>query len=163
EVGDDRGDARRGRIAQRAEEEQQSAELVVGARGSVGVERLDHIDVGSAHAFERPRLVLAILEHALLVRREGDAEATRHALADIAAFDAVYRVDLAVRQAQYLGSTGSIGGNLIAIRGMAFGPDGTLYAASDNQKTLVTLAPNAAAHVVGSLGLAGQGRGQFDL
>ena len=45
---------------------------------AIAVQRGEHIGVGAAHAPERARLVLAVLEHALLVRRERMRERRRH-------------------------------------------------------------------------------------
>ena len=67
EVGDDRGDPRRAVLLAGGDEEQQLDQLVVG-RGAVAAgEAVDDVDVLAAHADERTRLVLAVLEVALLV------------------------------------------------------------------------------------------------
>jgi len=82
EVGHDRGDARRGGVLQRTDEKQQPAQLVVGALVRAAVERLHHVAVAAAHALQRSRLVLAVLEIALLVRAELGAELRRDALGE---------------------------------------------------------------------------------
>src|SRR5262245_51876600 len=70
--------------------------------------------------------------------------------------DAVYKVDLAVRQATYLGETGFYGGLPVAVEGLAYGPDGKLYAATDNLKSLFRVAPQTAvSSYVGALSIAG--------
>lgn len=70
--------------------------------------------------------------------------------------DQVYRVDLATRQATYLGATGFYGGIPIAVEGLAYGPDGKLYGATDNLKSLFKVAPQSAAgSFVGPLGING--------
>src|SRR5690606_25493046 len=82
EVGHDRGDARRGGVLQRTDEEQQPAQLVVGALIRAAVERLHDVAVAAAHALQRSGLVLAVLEIALLVRAELGAELRHDALGE---------------------------------------------------------------------------------
>ncbi|MEO8670336.1 MAG: hypothetical protein ABI411_03410 [Tahibacter sp.] len=76
-----------------------------------------------------------------------------------AVFDSIYSVDLATHKAVRLGETGSFGNQFIAIEGMAYAPDGTLYGISDNLKSLVRINPTTgAATMVGGLGLSGTGQ-----
>ena len=75
------------------------------------------------------------------------------------AFDGAYRVDLGNRQATELGLTGQYASQLIAVEGMAYAPDGRLFAVSDNLKALFRIDPNSgAATFVGPLGLSGEGQ-----
>jgi hypothetical protein len=70
--------------------------------------------------------------------------------------DAVYSVDLATRQATHLGDTGFYGGLPVAVEGLAYGPDGKLYAATDNLKSLFRVTPQtAASSYVGALAISG--------
>ncbi|MEZ5462676.1 hypothetical protein [Dokdonella sp.] len=80
------------------------------------------------------------------------------------AYDELYRIDLATRQATYVGSAGSYAGiPLAALTGLTYGPGNELYAVAGTQKALVRINPGSAATTfVGSFGLAGQGQGQFD-
>ena len=74
------------------------------------------------------------------------------------AFDGAYRVDLGARSATELGLTGQYASQLIAVEGMAYAPDGKLFAVSDNLKALFRLDPvTGAASFVGPLGLSGEG------
>lgn len=74
--------------------------------------------------------------------------------------DAIYRVDLATRQASYLGATGYYGGIPVAVEGLAYGPDGNLYGTADNLKSLFRLATqNATSSFVGALALDGVASG----
>ena len=67
-------------IFQRADEEQQPAELVVGALVRAAVKAVDHVDVGAGNGIEWSCLVLAVFEIPLFMR----AERMRQQLADIA-------------------------------------------------------------------------------
>ena len=84
EVGNNRGHARGRGIAQGAEEKQQPYQLVVDTLAGVRMERLDDEDIAVAHADERTRFVLAVLELALLVRLQGEPEVSGHAFAEFA-------------------------------------------------------------------------------
>lgn len=90
------------------------------------------------------------------------------ALADPVGFgswdDALYKVDLANGHITEIGKFGSTGGVAITdVEGLAFAPDGTLYGVSDGVETLIKISTSSGrATVVGSLGLAGQGTGQFN-
>jgi hypothetical protein len=70
EIGNDGRDARRVGVAQRTQEEQQPAQLVVDAVRGVAVERFDDVDVAPAHAGERSGSVLAPPRTRALVRHE---------------------------------------------------------------------------------------------
>ena len=70
EIGHDRGHAVGPGILEGADEEQEPAQLVIGAGLRAALQALDDIDVGAAHRVERARLMLAILELPLLVSRE---------------------------------------------------------------------------------------------
>lgn len=80
------------------------------------------------------------------------------------AYDELYQIDLATRQATYVGRAGNYAGSpLAALTGLAYGPANELYAVAGTQKALVKISTgNGAASFVGSFGLAGQGQGQFD-
>jgi streptogramin lyase len=80
------------------------------------------------------------------------------------AFDTLYRIDLDTRVATSLGSAGrSAGTPIVNISGLATSSDGTLYAVAGGLKLLLRLDPTSGAGTaIGSLGLAGQGSGQFD-
>lgn len=74
------------------------------------------------------------------------------------AYDQIYRIDLASRTATLAGDTGSYAGRPIVMKGIAYAPNGSLLASSDNTKSLFRLDfLGSPASVVGSLGLAGQG------
>lgn len=75
------------------------------------------------------------------------------------AFDTLYKIDVASRQATELGRSGSYHGQLIGnISGLTTTTDGTLYAAAGGVKMLVKVdAGNGSANIVGSFGLDGQG------
>ncbi|HJU38806.1 MAG TPA: hypothetical protein VJ724_04480 [Tahibacter sp.] len=76
----------------------------------------------------------------------------------VSAYDQIYSVDLATRQATLVGDNGRRGGQPIVFKGLAYAPSGALYGASDNLKALFRLdAPGASTNFVGNLGLAGQG------
>jgi hypothetical protein len=78
----------------------------------------------------------------------------------VANVDAIYSVDLATRQAVHVGDTGFYGGLPVAVEGLAYGPDGKLYAATDNLKSLFRVAPQtAASSFVGSLAISGVSTG----
>ena len=79
-------------------------------------------------------------------------------------FEEFYRIDLADRRAHLIGKSGMVGGQFInRVTGLSYGPDGSIYAVSDSLKALVRIDPaSGAAQVVGSLGLSGQGVGQYD-
>ena len=79
----DRRDASGARVLERPDEEQQPAELVVGAFGRSAVKALDDVDIGAADGIERAHLVLAVLECALLMRGELLPERQRDGLAKI--------------------------------------------------------------------------------
>lgn len=82
----------------------------------------------------------------------------------VAAYDQIYRLDLATRQAILVGDNGRYGSQPIVFKGLAYAPNGVLYGASDNVKGLFRLdAPGAATNFVGSFGLGGQGdQANFD-
>jgi hypothetical protein len=85
--------------------------------------------------------------------------AVRAATAYGEAFNELYRIDLGSGDADAIGDAGYVGRDPITdITGLAYGPDGRLYAVSDTLKSLLTLdTSSGSASVVGSLGLAGQG------
>lgn len=84
--------------------------------------------------------------------------ATAQSVAYAPAYDQVYRVDLNTRRATLVGQTGSFAGRPVVLKGMAYAPNGVLYASSDNTKSLFRLDfLGSSPTVVGSLGLAGQG------
>lgn len=85
-------------------------------------------------------------------------------LAYAEAFDTLYRVDLANGTASRIGSNGRIGRDVVNdVTGLSLSAGGSLYAVSDTLKLLVRLDKDTgAATAVGSLGLAGQGVGQYD-
>ena len=96
---------------------------------------------------------------AALLTLLGSANCWAEPLGVIAAFDGVYRVDLATRQATEIGLTGQYASQLIAVEGMAYSPDGTLYGVADNLKSLFRIDPNnGAASFVGPMGLSGEGQ-----
>src|ERR1019366_8160546 len=70
-------------VLQRPDEEQKSAELVVGAANGPAVQRLDNEDIVAVDALERAGLVLAVLELAFLVRGQRLAEHRRHRRAQL--------------------------------------------------------------------------------
>jgi hypothetical protein len=80
------------------------------------------------------------------------------------AFDTLYRIDFASRQASAIGSAGTYSGQTIGnISGLSTALDGTLYAVAGGFKLLLKIDPSrGAASVISSLGLSGQGSGQFD-
>jgi hypothetical protein len=80
------------------------------------------------------------------------------------AYDELFRVDLATRQATLIGTTGDYAGlPLASLTGLSFGPGNELYAVSGNQKALVKInAASGLASFVGRFGLDGQGQGQFN-
>jgi hypothetical protein len=80
------------------------------------------------------------------------------------ALDTLYRIDLESRTAELIGAAGVFAGTPISsIEGLTYSPDGELFAASDNLKALVKInSTTGAATYIGSMGLAGQGTGQFD-
>jgi hypothetical protein len=77
EIGADGGTGGRG-VLQGADEEQQADQLVVGAHARFAIERVDHVHVAAAHVLQRPCLVLAVLEFALLVAGKRHAERGGH-------------------------------------------------------------------------------------
>jgi len=89
---------------------------------------------------------------------------TAEPFALVAAYDQIYRVDLATRQASLVGDNGRYGSQPIVFKGLAYAPSGALYGASDNIKGLFRLdAPGTSTSFVGSLGLGGQGdQANFD-
>jgi hypothetical protein len=79
------------------------------------------------------------------------------------AFDGVYRVDLATREASLVGEMGLYGTQYIAVEGLTYAPDGKVYGVSDNIKALFRIDPLVAgASFIGSIGLAGQGQPPLD-
>jgi hypothetical protein len=80
------------------------------------------------------------------------------------AFDTLYRIDLAARQATEIGGAGTYSGQTIGnISGLTVATDGSLYAVAGGFKLLLKVDPTGGlGSVVGSLGLSGQGSGQFD-
>jgi uncharacterized protein DUF6923 len=80
------------------------------------------------------------------------------------AFDTLYRLDLDARTATSIGPAGSYGGTTIGnISGLTQASDGTLYAVAGGLKLLLRIdRTRGSATVLGNLGLAGQGSGQFD-
>jgi hypothetical protein len=80
------------------------------------------------------------------------------------AFDTLYRIDLDARQATRLGAAGMYAGQTIGnISGLTTAADGTLYAIAGGFKLLLEVDPTGGlGTVIGSLGLSGQGSGQFD-
>lgn len=80
------------------------------------------------------------------------------------ALDTLYRIDVDAHTAEPIGVAGVFGGTPISsIEGLTYSSDGTLYAASDNLKALLQINPTTgAATYIGSMGLAGEGTGQFD-
>ena len=79
------------------------------------------------------------------------------------AFDTLYRIDLDARTATVIGAAGSYGGVPVAnISGLTTSSDGTQFAVSGALKLFLKIAPaTGISTVVGNLGLAGQGTGQF--
>ncbi len=80
------------------------------------------------------------------------------------AFDALYRIDLGTQNATKIGDNGSIGRDSVNdVTGLSVARNGALYGVSDTLKMLVQLDTNSGkATPIGSLGLAGQGVGQYD-
>jgi hypothetical protein len=72
-VRDDSRDAFGGSVAQRAEEEQEPAELIVHALPVVAIQRLDNEDILAANIYQRSYLMLAVFELSLLVRAQRNA------------------------------------------------------------------------------------------
>jgi len=70
EIGRHRRYPRGARVFERADEEQEAAQLVGGALQGTAMQALDHIGIGPRDRVERARLVLAVLELAFLVGRE---------------------------------------------------------------------------------------------
>ena len=89
---------------------------------------------------------------------------TAEPFAMVAAYDQIYRVDLATRQATLVGDNGRYGSQPIVFKGLAYAPNGALYGASDNIKGLFRLdAPGTVTSYVGPFGLGGQGdQANFD-
>ncbi|MEO7430742.1 MAG: hypothetical protein ABIR62_01585 [Dokdonella sp.] len=79
-------------------------------------------------------------------------------------FDTLYRIDLATREATSIGTAGTFSGQNIAnISGLTAATNGSLYAVAGGFKLLLEVDPVAGlGAVIGSLGLSGQGSGQFD-
>src|SRR5262249_54171504 len=82
EIGRDGRDARGAGIFERADEEQQPTELVVGAFGGAAVEALHNINIGVADVLQWAALVLAVFEIPLLVRGQRLSESLRDAFAE---------------------------------------------------------------------------------
>ena len=61
-------DTRRGRVLQRGDEKKKPAQLIVAALSMITIKRLNNENVLAADANQWPRLMLAILELAFLVR-----------------------------------------------------------------------------------------------
>jgi hypothetical protein len=80
------------------------------------------------------------------------------------AFDTLYRLDLDARTATAVGRAGTYGGTTIGnVSGLTQAGDGTLYAVAGGLKLLLRIDPaRGSATPVGSLGLGGQGSGQYD-
>lgn len=80
------------------------------------------------------------------------------------AFDTLFRIDVDARQAAEIGRSGQYRGQTIGnISGLSTTSGGSLYAISGSIKTLLRVdTGSGAATVVGSLGLDGQGSGQYD-
>jgi hypothetical protein len=83
QIGHDGRDPCRASVLDRADEEQEPAQLVIGAHGWPAVQALDHVNVAAHDRVQRPRLVLAVLELALLVQRQELAERIRDGLAKL--------------------------------------------------------------------------------
>ena len=86
------------------------------------------------------------------------------------AFDTLYVIDLATRNATPIGAAGSWSGAAIAnVEGLTYGPNGKLYAVSDTLlKALMTIDPaTGLANVIGPLGggagLGDSGQGTFNV
>ena len=79
------------------------------------------------------------------------------------AFDTLYRIDLDARTATTIGAAGSYGGaSLGNVTGLTSSADGSLFAVVGSYKLLLQLnATNGGANVIGNLGLADSGVGQF--
>ena len=77
QVGHDGGDARRTVLAQRGHEQQQPAQLVVRAVLRAAVQAAHHVGVVAARVHQRPQLVFAVLEAAVLVARQGFVQRCR--------------------------------------------------------------------------------------
>ena len=75
EIRGHRGDGVGPGILEGTAEEEKSAQLVVGALYVIAVQGMDHEDVVAFYTLERSRLVLAVLEGALLVLRQRHFEA----------------------------------------------------------------------------------------
>ena len=74
EIRGHRGDGVGSGILEGAAEEEKSAQFVVSALHVIAVQGMDDEDVVAPYALERSRLVLAVLEGALLVRRQRHLE-----------------------------------------------------------------------------------------
>lgn len=80
-----------------------------------------------------------------------------------AAFDGIYKTDLASPGANFVGNfvgeTGFSAGLLIAIEGMTYSPDRVLYGVSDNLKVFVRIDQTSGlATIIGPLALGGEGQ-----
>jgi hypothetical protein len=65
------------RVAERAKEEQQTAEFVVDGLQVISIQRLDHKDVPSADADQGSGLVFPVFELAFFVFAQGNAQRMR--------------------------------------------------------------------------------------
>ena len=74
EIGNAGGHAARTGILERADQEKQAAQPIVGRAEQVAEQRLHHVHGASPHAIERAELALAALEFELFVRAERDIE-----------------------------------------------------------------------------------------
>jgi hypothetical protein len=83
EVRHDSRDPRGAGIFDRTDQEQQPAQLVVRALGGPTMKALHDIDVGSANIIQGPRLVFAVFEISLLVRRQWLSKGRRDTRAEI--------------------------------------------------------------------------------
>jgi len=79
----------------------------------------------------------------------------------VSSFDRLYRVDLGTGQQTLVGDLRLPSNERVFdVEGLAFAPDGTLFAVSDASEVLLRVdVTTGVATVVGSLGLAGQGTG----
>ncbi len=79
----------------------------------------------------------------------------------VSSFDRLYRVDLGTGQQTLVGDVRLASNERVRdVEGLAFAPDGTLFAVSDASEILLRIdAATGVATVIGNLGLAGQGTG----
>ena len=84
EIRRQRGDSRRARILQRRDHEQHAIEPLVDAVIGRRMQALNDIDVAATHILQRPHLVLAIFEEALLMFKDRQTQGPGNTLAEVA-------------------------------------------------------------------------------